>query len=184
MSYPVFSSLLLHLYYLHISTNKFVNIFLNYLGRYLHCCLWGSHKFSLQVWKTYCKMAKPCLMTQHAHGHQHSCALSIGRAIPKWQFNVLSRTELMVAGFHEKGHLSLLLAVFKHPDFDIIYVYSKCTYWGNLKFHFSVLTSFIKFNKTLTKFNEALTKPYHGLIEFYCKLISDIIVNDYTAKRN
>ena len=42
--------------------------------------------------------------------------------------------------------------------------------------------SFIKFNKALTKFNEALTKPYHGLIEFHCKLISDIIVNDYTAK--
>ena len=31
--------------------------------------------------------------------------------------------------------------------------------------HVSVLTSFIEFNKALTKFNEALTKPYHGLIE-------------------
>ena len=28
-----------------------------------------------------------------------------------------------------------------------------------------VLTSFIKFNKALTKFSEALTIPYHGLIK-------------------
>ena len=53
------------------------------------------------------------------------------------------------------------------------------------KLHVSVLTSFIKstsfikFNKALTKLNEALTKQYHGLIEIYNKLISDIIVNDY-----
>ena len=31
--------------------------------------------------------------------------------------------------------------------------------------HVRVLTSFIKFNKALTKFNEALTIPYHGLIK-------------------
>ena len=34
-------------------------------------------------------------------------------------------------------------------------------HWSHL--HVSVLTSFIKFNKALTKFKEALTKPYHGL---------------------
>ena len=29
----------------------------------------------------------------------------------------------------------------------------------------------------------SLTKPYHALIEIYYKLISDIIVNDYTTKK-
>ena len=43
--------------------------------------------------------------------------------------------------------------------------------------HVSVLTSFIK---VLTKFNETLTKPYHGFDRNYSKLISDIMVNDYT----
>ena len=33
--------------------------------------------------------------------------------------------------------------------------------------HVSVQTSFIKFNKALTKFNEASTKRYHGLIDFF-----------------
>ena len=36
--------------------------------------------------------------------------------------------------------------------------------------HVLVLTSFIEFNKALTKFNEALTKPYPGLIEILLKI--------------
>ena len=51
------------------------------------------------------------------------------------------------------------------------------------KLHVFVLGSFTKFNKAPTKFNEALTKPCHSLIEIYYKFISDIIVNDYTAKK-
>ena len=36
--------------------------------------------------------------------------------------------------------------------------------------HDRVLTSFLKFNKALTKFNEALTKPYYGLIEILLQI--------------
>ena len=43
--------------------------------------------------------------------------------------------------------------------------------------HVRVLTSFIK---ALTKFNETLTKPHHCFDRNYYKLISDIMVNDYT----